>query len=74
MIQLFKNIFRGPITSVLGLALFFIVAISAYQGKTEWWPGGVAAISLALALILAPDSLLYFMKKFAERRTKCEQE
>jgi sterol desaturase/sphingolipid hydroxylase (fatty acid hydroxylase superfamily) len=74
MIQLFKNIFRGPITSVLGLALFFAVTISAYQGKTEWWPGGMAAATLALALIMAPDSLLYYMKRFAKRRTTCEQE
>lgn len=72
MIQLFKNIIKGPVTSLLGLALFFAATISAYLGKAEWWPGGIAAIVLALALIMAPDSLLYYMKRFAKRRTTCE--
>lgn len=68
-----KNIFRGIITSLIGLTICVICSILLYQDKIDFIWEGLSGYSLGTFLLLAPDKFVETLISILNKIIKLKQ-
>lgn len=65
-----ENIFKGWLTSLLGLAIILAACYTVLEvPEVTWWPDGLLAICFGVVLLLAPQSIPELVKQIFGSKT-----
>jgi hypothetical protein len=66
----FQNFIKGPVTTILGLAIAGTSAYSASFGYIPWVWEGLAGAGVGLVFMFTPDSIKEILSAIIKKRTE----
>lgn len=63
-----ENIFKGWITSLVGIVIYVLTTILIYKGTMTFWPEGVVGYGIGTILLLAPKSIEGIITRYIDKK------
>lgn len=68
--NIIRNIIKGPITSVLGLAIICLTSYACIFKDMNWIYEGLAGCGFGCLLVFAPDSIPGYINAIFKKKTE----